>query len=701
MVLKNTASQDTDERAMLMVLSITAVFGAVILPLYFASRKDTATLPVQLSIALVVSGVLELFDLLALYNPAQLYYWKKYSLISEAALLPVWFWFALTYARQGGVRTIYMPLRFMLAASPFLAIFACIVPISLFIDSHDVGVHNVLHLTNYGYAFYLVVLVYLVSALIQLEQTFVLTTGSARWRIKFEILGAGTFLAILIIYYSQGLLFHSINMGLNPMRAVVLMAAIAMIFYSHFKRWDGVVTIHISQQVACKSAVLLAVGMYIIFLGLVGQGMKYFGNDFQRSLIFAFAVFTGLGLLIILLSETAKRRITVFIHRNFFQNKYDYRTQWLQITDRLSESQSKESLKHSIISEFCYTFGMGTGVLFMINQERDSYHQAAVIGMEHNESTFSTNDPDIQLLCSSRWITDVRNNISETENSPHRELFTRLDACFMIPLFINDSMDGFIILGRPHSSEEIYTYEDFDLMRTLAKQASLALQNLHLSDQLAYSRELAAIGKVSTFVMHDLKNLVSTVSLLLENAQEHINEPAFQNDLLMSLGNTVIKMRSIISRLKHLPEKNSLQLSSVNLLQMVQDTAAMVTGKTLEVTGTSVIAEADREELQKVTLNLMLNAVEATEGNAPVKVEVGENGSPFIRVKDKGCGIPAAFMQHVLFKPFSSTKKQGMGIGLYQSRQIIEAHGGRIEVESSTMGSEFTVWLPKMHTEAA
>ncbi len=685
---------------MSIVLSITSICSAVMLPLYFALRKGTAFLSVPLSIAVVMAAVLELFDLLALCHPEQLYFWKKFSLIAEAALLPVWFWFSLTYARQNGLRTIYMPLRFLLAASPLFAILAVVLPIHLFIYSPGFAANNVLFLTNYGFIFYLAMLVYLVLALIQLEQTFVHTAWTLRWKIKFELLGAGAFLAMLTIYYSQGLLFRTINMGLIPMRSIVLIAAIAMIFYSHLKRGSGIATFHISQQIACKSAVLLAVGMYIIFIGLVGQGMKYFDNDFHRSLIFALAFFAGLALFIMLLSETVKRKVTVFIHKNFFQNKYDYRTQWLQITDRLSESQTSDSLRHSIISEFCYTFGMGTGVLFIINQERDMYQQEAVIGMDRNESTFKINDPVIESLAGNRWIVDLRDNVAASENSHCRAFFTQSDACFIIPLSINESIDGFIILGRPHNTQEIYTYEDFDLMRTLAKQASLSLQNLRLSEQLACSRELAAIGKVSTFVMHDLKNLVSAVSLLLENAQEHITTPAFQNDLLMSLGNTVIKMRSIISRLKHLPEKNSLQLTSVNLLQMAQDTAAMVTGRTLEVTGTSVIAEADREELQKVTLNLMLNAVEATEGNTPVEVEVGENGSPFIRVKDKGCGIPEAFIQHVLFKPFTSTKKQGMGIGLYQSRQIIEAHGGRIEVESSIdQGSEFTVWLPKMQTE--
>lgn len=701
MVHEETAWWKKDELAMLVVLSIIAIISAVMFPLYFVFRKDCATPPVLLSIALCLSALLEFFDLLALSDPGQIYFWKKFSLVAEAVLLPLWLWFTLTYARQNWQRTITIPLRILLAASPALAILTLILPIRSFVYSPDFATEKILFLGNYGFIFYLLMLVYLVTALIQLEQTLKQTTTSTRWKIKFELLGAGSFLAILIIYYSQGLLFRTINMQLIPMRSTVLIAAVAMMAYSRLKQGSGI-AVHVSQQMACKSVVLLVVGLYIIFLGLVGEGMKYFGDGFQHAMVLALAFFAGLGLFIMLLSEAVKRRVTVFIHKHFYQNKYDYRTQWLQFTERLSASQTSEKLLHSIVSEFCDTFGMGAGALFIINQERDSYQQASGIAIDNDDVTFGVNDPVVESLTGSRWIVDLRDNVAVYEDTGHRAFFSGAGACFIVPLFMNEAVDGFIVLGQPHSSEEIYTHEDFDLMRTLAKQASSALLNLRLSDQLASARELAAIGKVSTFVMHDLKNLVSSVSLLLENAQEHITVPAFQNDLLMSLGNTVIKMRAIISRLKDLPEKKALQLTPVDLLQMAQDTAAMVPGRTLEVTGNSVIAEVDREELQKVALNLMLNAVEATNGNAPVRVEVGERGSPFIRVKDEGCGIPAIFMQHVLFKPFTSTKKQGMGIGLYQSRQIVEAHGGRIEVESRIdHGSEFTVWLPKIQPETA
>jgi len=677
-------------------ISVAAITAAVLFTLFFTFRKETDSSHIPLSIAVLLTAALELFDLLTFYNPEQIYLWKKFSLTAEALLVPAWLWFSLSYARhEGEPRKISLTVRFLLAASPLLAAATLLMPAGFFLYSPDFTTEKILFLSNYGFCFYLLLLVYLVIALINLEFTFIHATHSSRWKIKFELLGAGAFLAVLAIYYSQGLLFRTINMQLFPTRSVVLLVSLAMIAYSRLKRGSGV-KVYVSQQMACRSAVLLAVGLYIIGFGLAGEGMKYFGDGFQRAMILAAVFLAGLGLFVILLSETVKRKVKVFINKNFYQNKYDYRNQWLQFTEHLSSSQTSEELLRSIVSEFCDTFGMGTGALFVLNQERDTYQQMIGVAMDADGFTFSASDPAIESMVGSRWIVDLRDNFSVTENDRNRAFFKGKDACFIIPLFMNEIVDGFIILGRPLSANEIYGCEDFDLMRTLAKQAASALMNLRLSDQLACSRELAAIGKVSTFVMHDLKNLVSAVSLLLENAQEHITVPEFQNDLLMSLSNTIVKMRTIISRLKHLPEKSSLQLAPVDLLQIARDAAAMVSGRKLEVIGTSVFADVDREELQKVALNLMLNAVEASEANAPVTVEVGGDEVPYFRVKDEGCGISPAFLQHVMFTPFVSTKKTGLGIGLYQSKQIVEAHGGTIEIVSTVdQGSEFTVLLPK------
>ncbi len=680
---------------MLYAIPIAAILAGLLFLLCFALRKDGTALLPSLSSAIFVAIALEFFDLLAISQPQQFYVWKKFSLVTESLLAAVWFWFAITYARKTELRSVPLYVRLLLAASPLLACFALFVPIRWSVYSPDFAVEKMVFLGNAGFALYLLILVYLVIALINLELTLVHTTPVMRWKIKFELLGAGAYLTMMIIYYSQAFIFRAINMQLTTTRAVLLITAVALMTYSRMKRGVGV-KVYVSHQMAYRSVVLLVIGLYVIGLGVAGEGMRYFGDGFQRAMIMAVALLAGLGLCVVLFSETARRKTKVFIHKHFYQHKYDYRNQWLQFTDRLSSSNTSDELLRSIVAGFCETFGMGSGTLFIINQERDSYQHAAGSGAD--DIAFSIKDSAIQCLSGNGWILDLRDNVIVLDGSQHSGFFKEQSACFIIPLYMHEGLDGFIMLGRPLICNEIYTYEDFDLMRTLARQASSALLNLRLSEQLSRSRELAALGKVSAFVMHDLKNLVSVVSITLDNAKQHIALPEFQQDMLASMEITVTRMKTLISRLRHLPAKNSLQRAPIDLLQMAHETAAMVKGPALQVTGTHVMADGDLEELQKVALNLMMNAVEATNGSKPVQVEVGERETPYFRVKDEGCGIPDAYLQNVLFKPFSSTKKHGLGIGLYQSKQIVEAHGGTIEVVSRVnQGSEFTVWLPKLH----
>ncbi|MBT1071813.1 XrtA/PEP-CTERM system histidine kinase PrsK [Pelotalea chapellei] len=681
---------------MLSAISITAITYAILFPFITGSKKNMAIPSLELSIAVIVAAGVELFDLLSLTDPSQMFFWKKMSIIFEALLTPALLWFSLTYARQENPRSISPMMRALLAISPLFAIFAFFFPLSAFVYAPDLGTEKILFLNNAGFIFYLFILIYLITALVNLEITLLNTTLTARWKIKFEVLGAGAFLAVLIVYYSHGLLFRTINMQLAPARGMVLIISLTMMIYSRMVRGNAV-KVYVSRKIAYRSVVLLSVGLYLVILGLFGEGMQHLGDGFQRALLLTLALVCGLALFTLLLSETAKRRVRLFVDRNFYQNKYDYRNQWLQFTDRLAASPTGDDLLSSIIIGFCDTFGMRTGTLFTLNQEGDSYLSTVNMRAPLRGCSFPVTDSIVVQLAGSRQISDLRHIPSVGSNEEQKTFFKEHQACFLIPLYSHDKMDGFIMLGNPLNDREHYSHEDFDLMITLAKQASSALINLRLSHQLASSREMAALGKVSAFVMHDLKNQTSAISLMLSNAREHITVPEFQNDLLVSMEQTVFKMNALIMRLKHLPEKNDLQKTSVDLLQIAHETAALVKGTNLQVTGTRVIAEADREELQKVVLNLVLNAVEATNGTETITVEVGENETAYLKVSDKGCGIPEDFMRTALFSPFVSTKKKGLGIGLYQSKQIIEAHGGTIQVVSKLhKGSEFTVWLPKI-----
>jgi putative PEP-CTERM system histidine kinase len=263
----------------------------------------------------------------------------------------------------------------------------------------------------------------------------------------------------------------------------------------------------------------------------------------------------------------------------------------------------------------------------------------------------------------------------------------------VVPLLFEATLEGFIALGERINPDEEMSYEDYDLMRVLARQATSSILNLRLSRQLSTAQELAAIGKISAFIIHDLKNQVSGLSLLVDNARNYMDDPEFQQDMLETVENTVGEMNALIHKLRDLREHPGQPFVESDLMQLVEESVENLAGN-VKLYGKRITAKVDAEGIRKVVLNLILNAFEASAEGTPVEIEIGEQGQAFIRVTDRGCGMSQEFVRTRLFRPFETTKKKGSGIGLYQCRQIVAAHGGRIDVESTSgAGSSFTVYL--------
>jgi putative PEP-CTERM system histidine kinase len=243
-------------------------------------------------------------------------------------------------------------------------------------------------------------------------------------------------------------------------------------------------------------------------------------------------------------------------------------------------------------------------------------------------------------------------------------------------------------------------YDDYDLMKVLARQAAQAITNLRLSEELMETRAMAAVARISSFVIHDLKNLTTSLSLVVDNAEEHIGNPDFQKDAVLTIRTTLAKMKGLMQRLRSIPEKHTLMagVEDIDRLsrEIVTELATMRPGTRIEYDGSPVLSRVDGEEIRKVIINLVQNALEAGGEQGTVTIRTGkENGGVCIRVSDTGCGMTEDFLKDQLFKPFRTTKEKGLGIGLYQCKQIVEAHGGTIEVKSEiNKGTEFAVFLP-------
>jgi putative PEP-CTERM system histidine kinase len=255
---------------------------------------------------------------------------------------------------------------------------------------------------------------------------------------------------------------------------------------------------------------------------------------------------------------------------------------------------------------------------------------------------------------------------------------------------------------RVGRDDSFFTAEDFDLLKTIADQAAANLYNLMLGERLRKAKEMEAFQAMSAFFVHDLKNVASKLSLTMQNLPIHFDNPEFRADALKSFSQSLNKINSMCTRLSALSQKLELKKLKTDLNQIISTVVAeMDTTTGAEIVfepGSSLQVNVDTEHFQKVIVNLILNAKEATDGGGTIRVRtLGRDKWIECTVTDNGCGISQEFIKTSLFRPFQTTKNRGMGIGLYHSKAIIEAHDGKIEVESKEgKGTTFRVLLPAL-----
>jgi putative PEP-CTERM system histidine kinase len=245
-----------------------------------------------------------------------------------------------------------------------------------------------------------------------------------------------------------------------------------------------------------------------------------------------------------------------------------------------------------------------------------------------------------------------------------------------------------------------FSLQDFDLLKCVGDQVAAGLLNSQLSQKLLQTKELEAFQTMSAFFVHDLKNTASTLNLMLQNLPVHFDNPAFREDALRGVAKTCEHINHLIGRLSLLRHDLHIRPAQEDLNDVIAQVLANWNG----ATGITLVKNLrpcpklllDQEQFLKVVTNLVLNATEAVSRGGQVVVETSQNnGWAVLSVSDNGCGMEPDFLRQALFRPFQTTKKDGFGIGMFQSKMIVEAHGGRIEVESELKkGTTFRVLLP-------
>ena len=561
-----------------------------------------------------------------------------------------------------------------------------------------------------GYFWHIFWIVCSVLILMNLERTLRHSTGHKRWQIKFMILGVGSIFGIHIFTDSQVILFRGVNASLDIVNVGALVVGSVLVSRYMFRGSALSVGLHLSHQFLYSSFTVLAVGVYFIVVGLVAWFSLWFGGVYNIQLAIFLVFVAVVGLATLLLSDRLRLARKRLISRHLKRPMYNYQNTWEDFTARTATLTGTEDLCNAVVKMVSETLEILSVSIWLVDEKREQLTfggstvftpeqavQLKFYGYRGADLIRAMSDQPMPVDLEGRtddWVEDLRlSYIGETKEA-------RIRYC--VPLRAAEQMVGIMTLSEKIFYEPL-TFEDSDLLKTVADQAAASLLNIRLSEYLRQAKELEAFQAMSAFFMHDLKNLASKLSLVTQNLPIHLDNPEFRSDVLKTISQSVAKINTMSSRLSLLSQKLELNPQATDLNELVKSTLEDMHAYTYIKGTVSVDLNAllpvsiDREQIHKVIENFVMNASDALDGPGGTIVISTIVNDPFIELSfsDNGCGMSKEFMEKHLFRPFQTTKKQGMGIGLFHCKTIVEAHGGRIEVDSEEgKGTTFRVLLP-------
>ncbi len=637
--------------------------------------------------------------------PEQAIRWQQWRLIAAATLPGTWLIFSLSFGRKD-YRALLSNWKWVVLATFLL----CLVFVSLLRADFFRGAPIYLpHGWEFGlgwsgYGFYICFLFSFVLIMMILEKTLRESKGRKRWQVKFLLLGIGGYFAARIYTGSHTLIFQAVNLELDVINAAVLLVANLLIVISILRNGVMQTDIYFSQDMLYNSFTVMVVGVYFLALGLSSKILTHF-LSFPLRAIFVFLAL--LGLLIVLLSDRLRLKMKHFISRHLRRPQYDYRNVWMVFAARTAALVEEKALCEAVVKMISEMFDILSVSLWLIDERREGvkvggstvFSEAQIKDLLRLRKGAAEL---IRLMREQEAIVDLEDGgaVGTEELKQFNPSFfqqARIRHC--IPLKQNGDLLGLITLDDRVSGAP-FSFEELDMLRTIADQVAAKLLNLKLSEQLLKTKEMEAFQIIAAFFVHDLKNVASKLSLLLQNMHAHFENPAFREDALRSVSRSVEKINSMCCRLSLVREQLEIRPVEADLEEVVTSTLTGLNG----LIKTSIVEELhpvprvflDPVQISKVLTNLVLNAHEAIGDEGEILVITGsQDGWVELTVSDNGCGISKEFMDQFLFQPFRTTKTRGTGIGLFQSKMIVDAHKGQIEVESREgEGSIFRVLLP-------
>jgi len=533
--------------------------------------------------------------------------------------------------------------------------------------------------------------------------------GERPW-LKYLLFGVGGQFAYDLFLYAQSQLLGAIDRTAWSLRGAVMVLAVPVIVLAVRNSVASSASVFISRHVIFYSTTFAAVGIYLLAMAIGGYYVRYVGGAWGDALQLVFLLGAAAVLVSLLWSGMLRRRLRVFISKHFYRNKYDYRVEWLRFVRTLS-SAAPENVQLGALQALAQVFSSSQALLFAMD-ERGRQFRATASWCESGEEIALP--PDVsesadmpQFMRSRGWIIDV----DEYRRAPaiygniQLPVWLEVNSALSIvaPIMQGKALAGFVVLARPPPPFEL-TYEDRDLLMTMGRHVATHLAQHAADRKLVENRQFEAYSRLTAFMMHDLKNSVAQLRLVVSNAVKYRHQPEFVDDAMATIDNAAQRMTRLVDQLRlgaASAVRRPLKLEDLIHVALTR-CAANTPQPILNAASTGVVVEADQEHLTSVIEHVIRNAQDATPDDGVVSVEVSQAGNEVtIAVSDTGRGMEADFVRNRLFRPFDSTKgSAGMGIGAYQAREYVFSLGGSVNVQSAPgQGTRFAITLPALLTQ--
>jgi putative PEP-CTERM system histidine kinase len=654
-----------------------ASYGALIAFVLLRTRPNASRVPLLLASLLTVA-----WSAAALAPPGS---WHDAAGLLDLGQLAAWCGFALHLYRRFVPRSPQPARAFAVTG----ALIALMVGSATMIVT--AGADREMSLLSVGIALRLGLAI---CQLLLLENLFRNTVEDALWNVNLVCVALGGLAIYDIVLCADAALFRHISPLLVDGRtlATLLVTPLLALSAVRAQRWTPSAP-RLSRTAAFHSVSLVASGVLLLALAGVGEVFRAFGTQWGAIAEIGLVCGGVLGVAVLLSSGSGQSYIRALLIDPFFSERYDYRREWLRCLATLSGAGSAAPLHVRVTRAVAQVVDSPAGLLFLREPGGTAFQWSGSWNMPAVPQPMLPGHPLLETLGAGEEV---------VEPDPAMLLLPPTDALagvwLAVPLWQAGSLSGFVLVARPRAPFSL-DREVFALLRTVGREVAAYLAEQRATQALVEARELRDFGKRFAFVAHDIKNVSSQLSLLLANAEHHMENPEFRRDMLDTVRASVQKIGALLRRLQE-PQGGQADapVEPAARLQAMAEACRRLRGTDVRLeqdqrSGQVAIAAA---AFDAIVTHLLDNAMEAAAPGTPIRIVLAyEPHRVLVDIVDRGAGMPPEFVRDELFQPFRTSKQDGSGIGAFQARELLREAGGDLIVLSRPgQGTTMRLVLP-------